>query len=71
MILAHDGLEWDVPSPSFWRLLPRHTNGATLDISYLGDTWCLFLCRDGAVSTRAFANRDAAMQLVSNAFATF
>lgn len=69
MILQHQGLQWDVPSPSFWHLAPRYTGEATIDVSYLGGRWILFHADgSGNVSTRCFESRDEALGMVVQAF---
>lgn len=69
MILSHQGLQWDVPSPSFWRLAPRYTGDDVIDVSYLGGRWVLFHADPkGNVSTRCFKNRDEALGMVVQAF---
>ncbi len=67
----HAGLEWDVASPSFWRLAQRYTDRDTIDISYLGTpgNWTLFHAHEnGEVSHRIFETRDAAIDIVAQAF---
>lgn len=68
MIRTVANLPWDCPSPSHWRLaLPLH--GHVLDVSYLGDIWCLFHASpDGEVSIREFDRRDDAFAFVEAAF---
>ena len=67
MILSLAGLQWDTPSPSHYRLvLPDRSD--TIDVSFLGDKWCLFLHRDGHVSSKCFDNRDQAIGMVAQAF---
>ena len=67
MICTMQGLNWETPSPSHFKLvLPREDS--SVDISFLGDRWCLFLCHDGHTNTRLFPCRDDAVTLVANAF---
>ncbi len=68
MIRTIAGLDWDVPSPSFYRLVLPSPNEAAIDISYLGDRWALFLEHNGHVSTQCFDNRDQAIGMVREAF---
>ena len=70
MILHLAGLDWDCPSPSFYRLVLPSPHVAAIDISYLGQRgeWCLFLERNGHVSTQCFENRDQAIGMVREAF---
>ncbi len=67
MIRTIAGLDWDVPSPSFYRLVLPSPH-ETIDISYLGDRWALFLERNGHVSTQCFDNLDQAIGMVREAF---
>lgn len=65
----YHNLLWDVDSPSYWRLNPEHTNGAEVDVSFIGDRWCLFLAEpDGRVTSQMFPTRDAAIGMVAQAF---
>ena len=80
MILHSHGLAWDVPSPSFYRLMLPRPDIAAVDITYLGTPaglsseasceggWLLFLERNGNVTTRCFPNRDHALGMVAEAF---
>ena len=70
MILHSHGLAWDVPSPSFYRLVLPRPDIAAVDITYLGTRgeWMLFLERNGNVTTRCFPNRDDAIGMVAEAF---
>ncbi len=69
MILQISGLTWHAPSPSHYQLDPGHiVDGSTIDVSYLGDCWCLFLQREGDVRTQTFARREEAFNLVAQAF---
>jgi len=69
MILSLSGLQWDVASPSHYKLAPSCTRpGCELDISYVGDRWILFLDQHGHVTTRCFDNRDQAIGMVAEAF---
>ena len=62
------GLRWDITSPSFYRLAePAHT-AATLDVTFLGDRWFLFLEHNGRVRTQSFERRDDALVMVVRAF---
>ena len=62
------GLRWDFASPSFYRLAePAHT-AATVDVSFLGDRWFLFLEHNNRVCTQSFARRDDALAQVVRAF---
>lgn len=72
MILHSHGLDWDVPSPSFYRLVLPRPDIAAIDISYLGTRgeWMLFLERNGNISTRCYASRDEAIEMVVQAFET-
>lgn len=65
MILHLHSLAWDVASPSHYKL--AYNGDSQLDVSYLGDQWCLFLEHAGTVSTRLFPTRDEAMDLVAKA----
>ena len=62
------GLTWDVPSPSFYRLASAHIRGAIVDVSFVGDRWIMFFCRNGQVRTRSFETRDEAIGMVMLAF---
>jgi hypothetical protein len=63
------GMEWDVPSPSYFRLAQHQLEqGAIIDLSYLGDRWCLFLYRKGHVTTTYHKRRDDALAMVVKAF---
>ena len=67
MIVTCQGLLWECPSPSHYRLvLPKPDS--SLDISFLGDEWCLFLEHDGHVNTRLFPTRDDAIGVVAQVF---
>lgn len=68
MILQHHNLTWDVASPSHWRLVLPFENGDTIDVSFLGDQWCLFVGNAGDVQTRMFPSRDHAVAMVAKAF---
>lgn len=62
------GLRWNITSPSFYRLAePAHT-AATVDVSFLGDRWFLFLEHNNRVHTQSFGNRDDALAMVVTAF---
>ena len=62
------GLRWDITSPSFYRLAePAHT-AATVDVSFLGDRWFLFLEHNNRVVTQPFKRRDDALAMVVRAF---
>lgn len=68
MILSLAGLSWESSSPSHYRLaLPADTS-ASVDVSYLGDRWMLFLQHNGHVSTQCFDRRDDALDVVARAF---
>lgn len=62
------GLRWDITSPSFYRLAEPQSTAATIDVSFLGDRWYLFLEHNNRVVTQPFANRDDALAQVVRAF---
>ncbi len=69
MTLTIAGLTWDVASPSHYKLAPPCINpGCNIDISFLGDRWCLFLEQNGHIKTQCFDNRDQAIGMVREAF---
>ncbi len=63
------GLEFEVFSPSFYRLAPSYTGHDTVDISYVGGEWMLFHeSPRGDVGIRCFATRDEAIGMIAQAF---
>lgn len=64
MIRIVQGLVFEVPSPSFWKL-----SGEPVDIDYLGDRWYLF-CNDerGQKCAMPVPSRDAGIAMVAKAF---
>ena len=64
------GLQWEVPSPSHFRLAPwQYSRPVIIDVSFLGDQWCLFFKTEtGEVLTRAFPTRDQAIAMIVDAF---
>ena len=64
------GVPFEIVSPSFYRLAKTLTGADTIDISFLGDEWCLFHERaSGGIGTRMFPDRDSAVKLIADAFA--
>ena len=67
MIRQIQSLAWEVPSPSHFILhLPDRAD--SVEVFFAGDCWLLFLDHGGDISTRHFASRDEAMELVAQAF---
>ena len=65
------GLQWDIASPSHYRLVPPIATASTIDVSFLGDRWYLFLEANGRVRTESFPpghGRDAALAKVVRCF---
>lgn len=67
------GVPFECESPSFFRLAPELSDGDTIEVNFLGAAgrhdWVLFHARaDGNVFTRCFPSRDAAIEMIAQAF---
>jgi hypothetical protein len=65
------GLTFETSTPSLFRLAPEFTGDDVIDVGYLGcrGDWYLFHADPhGKVTTRCFANRDAAIGMIAQAF---